>query len=131
MKNIRIKSKKGFSLVEGTIAIAILGVLAVVGTVVIQNVIQNARMKAGHEIASELTTLARGYIDQGGDTTALDLTDFPSAYSDLSAGLTVEGVTYQYIAPPGKTPNTGLFAVPTNGIFAFTGDGSASPWSDL
>jgi prepilin-type N-terminal cleavage/methylation domain-containing protein len=122
------RSKKGFSLVEGMVAVTLVGILAVVGTLVMNNVVGNARAKSGHEIASELTTLARGYIDNGGVMANLDLTSFATAYEDISGGLTADGVTFQYVPPSGKTPVAAEFSVSANGIFTYTGSGSISPW---
>ena len=122
-----LKNRKGFSLVELLIVIAIMGVLAVIAFSMFSGVVANSRKKADATQAANIQKALVAYIvDTGdanlkslydGDTPIKDGADWDSVVMALQQDQTVDGHTYEaYLNPKkGTEPSSVEFKTQWNG----------------
>ena len=124
-----LKNKKGFSLVELLIVIAIMGILAVIAFSMFSGVVANSKKKADHNQALNIQKALVAYIVDTGDASLSKLMYSGSVANDswqkivlaLQTQQTVDGKIYEpYLNPKeGNTPKTEDFKTQWSGHYGY------------
>lgn len=126
------RSNRGLSTAELVGIIVVIGILGALGATYITGLVDTANNNTGNQNATTLSTLANSFVESGGvigtGNGQLDLTSGTTAITDLNAGISAGGVTYQ------MTPNiaSGSIANYTvaqgaNGLITFTHTNNTAP----
>lgn len=129
-----LKNKKGFSLIELLIVIAIMGVLAVIAFSMFSGVVANSRKKADNTQAGNIQKALVAYIVDTGDATLESLkcgdesagngAKWDKLVLALQQGQEVDGIPYEpYLNPKaGSTPSSTEFRPQWTGHIGYTID---------
>jgi len=125
-----LKSKKGFSLVELLIVIAIMGVLAVIAFSMFSGVVANSRKKADNTQAGNIQKALVAYMVDTGDSKLEFLkndeavktgSDWTEVVLALQKSQEVDGEPYEPFLNPknGSKPSTSEFKTQWNGHYGY------------